>query len=571
MSKRSPRVSRRPILLLVVVLVTITLAVTIISGGSLYRAAFTDTTTRLQETARSQARMMEAMARHAQQAEGGAFEATLAQVRAAHGSFRGFGETGEFTLARRSGDQIEFLLRHRHGSLSSPDAISFHELRAEPMRRALSGDSGTLIGLDYRGETVLAAYEPVALMNLGVVAKIDLEEIRAPFVTAAYYALAAAVILIGLGVIAFQRISYPLIEQVVESEERLLLALESSRLGTWSCSPSSGFSWDDFSAAHFQEDQDHLPGTPQALAELVPSADRAALVSALEEAVSGARALDLELQLAGDSDEPRWLAMRGRRLERDPGVASGTVWDVTAQKEAQLARAALTSELAQKAEEMERFVYTVSHDLKSPLITIQGFLDLLLADASEGDQEALEGDVAQIRRASEQMQALLEDLLELSRIGRLENPRERCPLSEIAEQAVDLLGTRAHGAEIVVAPDLPVVFADRKRIQEVFQNLIENALKFMGDQAAPRVEVGAREEGRERVCYVRDNGVGIAPQFQERVFDLFRRLGKDTPGTGIGLAIVKRIVEHEGGRIWIESDGEAGSTFCFVLPAKEEG
>jgi hypothetical protein len=130
---------------------------------------------------------------------GGAFAATLGQIRDAHARSQGFGETGEFTLAKKEGDQIVFLLSHRHYDLESPEPIAFASNLAEPMRRALSGESGTVVALDYRGERVLAAYEPVAILDLGIVAKIDLAEIRAPYVNAALLIGGAfSLILVGL-------------------------------------------------------------------------------------------------------------------------------------------------------------------------------------------------------------------------------------------------------------------------------------------------------------------------------------------------------------------------------------
>ncbi len=125
-------------------------------------------------------------------------------------------------------------------------------------------------------------------------------------------------------------------------------------------------------------------------------------------------------------------------------------------------------------------------------------------------------------------------------------------------------GTR--GVAVAVAPDLPVVFGDRARLLEVMQNLVENAVKFMGDQAAPRIEIASRQEAGETVLFVRDNGEGIDAKYQERIFELFERLDSGTEGTGIGLALVKRIVTVHGGRVRVESGGEGhGSTFCLTL------
>ncbi|NLC71474.1 MAG: GHKL domain-containing protein [Desulfuromonadaceae bacterium] len=233
------------------------------------------------------------------------------------------------------------------------------------------------------------------------------------------------------------------------------------------------------------------------------------------------------------------------------------------------AREKLVAELEAKNAELERFTYTVSHDLKSPLITIRGFSGLLAKDAEKGDMPRVYSDVEQIKRATDKMQQLLEELLELSRIGRLVNPSKTISLSELVGEAVEILAGRIeNGAvEVSVQEDMPMVFGDRPRLLEVFQNLIENAIKFMGNQSSPRVEIWAEKKGEDVLCYVRDNGIGIPGRYQNKIFGLFERLDQTLEGTGIGLALVKRIIQYHGGRIWIDSEGEGkGSTFVLSLP-----
>jgi len=232
----------------------------------------------------------------------------------------------------------------------------------------------------------------------------------------------------------------------------------------------------------------------------------------------------------------------------------------------------LIAELEEKNAELERFTYTVSHDLKSPLITIKGFLGILEEDIAQGDNERTQADMARISDGADRMASLLDELLDLSRIGRVVGAREEIPLGEIAMEAVALVAGLAEErkVQVTVADGLPVIFGDRLRIREVLQNLVENAIKFMKEEPDPRVEVGGLQRDGESVSFVRDNGMGIDPRYRQKIFDLFDKLDRDTDGTGIGLALVKRIVEVHGGRVWVESDGLGhGSTFYFALPSKE--
>jgi len=267
--------------------------------------------------------------------------------------------------------------------------------------------------------------------------------------------------------------------------------------------------------------------------------------------------------------------VQGRSMGK-PGAErrmNGTVLDVTERKSAEAERMALIGELEQKNDELERFTYTVSHDLKSPLITVRGFLGSIQQDVAEGRFDRLSHDVERILSATSRMQRLLDELLTLSRIGRLSNPPERVPFAELVGEASALVRGRLDAARVRVdvQEDLPAVFGDRSRLIQVLQNLFDNAAKFMGDQPNPRVLAGTRpstSEGRP-VFFVEDNGQGMDPSHLQKVLGLFEKLDAHTDGTGVGLAIVKRVVEVHGGKLWVESKGRGqGTTVCFTLPTR---
>lgn len=229
-----------------------------------------------------------------------------------------------------------------------------------------------------------------------------------------------------------------------------------------------------------------------------------------------------------------------------------------------------TAELEARNAEMERFTYTVSHDLRSPLVTIQGFNGFLKGDIEKGDKEKVKVDLRLIEEAVTKMDRLLRETLELSRIGRVANPPEDVPFGEIVQEALLQTSQRIKSArmDVLVANDLPVVHVDRMRIVEAMVNFIENSIKYKGEQQNPRIDIGYRTKAKETVFYVRDNGMGIDPSQHQKVFDLFYKVNNKSEGTGAGLAIVKRIIEVHGGRIWIESELGKGTTVCFTLPVR---
>ncbi|MGY8769901.1 MAG: PAS domain-containing sensor histidine kinase [Pirellulales bacterium] len=249
----------------------------------------------------------------------------------------------------------------------------------------------------------------------------------------------------------------------------------------------------------------------------------------------------------------------------------GTHTDITESKLAQREREKLIAKLGAQNEELERFAYTVSHDLKSPLVTIKGYIGMLTVDIVKEDQEAIDEDLSYISSAADTMAGLLNDVLELSRVGRQANSLQEIPLDQLANEVLKLVHGQIQekNVQVQVLPKLPIIYGDRLRLLEVLQNLIDNAIKYMGDQPNPKVEIGASNRDGHTVYFVKDNGIGIASNYRETIFGLFDQLDPRIEGSGIGLALVKRIIEVHQGRIWVESEGLGhGSTFYFTLAPK---
>lgn len=274
--------------------------------------------------------------------------------------------------------------------------------------------------------------------------------------------------------------------------------------------------------------------------------------------------------------KPRWVSASKAPLRDTNDQIVGIVGisrDITERKLAELERERLIGDLENRNAELERFTYTVSHDLRSPLVTIDGFLGYVERNAGTGNMDKVHDDIQRIKAAVKKMQSLLKDLLELSRIGRMMNDPETIPFNDLARSALENVAGQLKNCKAEVnLEDIPdVVHGDRTRLIEVLQNLLDNACKYMGSQPAPCITIGRRSsESGAPVFFVYDNGMGIEPRYHNTVFGLFNKLDSASEGTGIGLALTKRIIEIHKGRIWVESEGQGkGSTFCFTLASNE--
>jgi PAS domain S-box-containing protein len=270
---------------------------------------------------------------------------------------------------------------------------------------------------------------------------------------------------------------------------------------------------------------------------------------------------------------PRTVWVNARRVDIQGGTILFTCRDVTELHNVRLEHERLIARLESQNAELERFVYTASHDLRTPIVSTKWLVGAIEQDLAQGKTQRALDDLRRIHASCDRMVELLDDLLELSRIGRVTNLAEDVALGDLAREAIAALAgqIRARGVRVEVAEGLPVVRGDRARLAEIVQNLVENAIKYMGSQPDPRIEIGGRRAGKESLFHVRDNGMGIEPRYHEKVFGLFDQLDPRSEGVGVGLALVKRIVELHGGRVWCESEGLGqGSTFFVALPVSSE-
>jgi PAS domain S-box-containing protein len=381
------------------------------------------------------------------------------------------------------------------------------------------------------------------------------------------------------------------------SEELRRLALEAAGLGTWRFDPATGATeWDERARDLFGI-TDPNASMEDVFRRIHPDDEERVRgeVAAAFDPETG-QGYDTAYRLHCGPGDLRWLRVQGRVLsEPGPGGARryvGLVSDETAMRSAALERERLLGDLATLNVELERrveertralqaavaeqesFVYTVSHDLKAPLLSMQGMTTLLAEALDGGDLEDARFYLDRLRRNVTRMGGLLTDLLALARIATVEEHPEEIPLDTAISAAVNQVEPylTARRVEVRLPEVCPAVFLPRSELDQVLTNLLSNAAKWAGREGrAPVVQIGCIDDGARVTLRVEDNGPGIPAQHRERVWGLFQRLDSKTEGTGVGLAIVKRIIERHGGRAGVEESALGGAAFVVTLPGPRSG
>jgi PAS domain S-box-containing protein len=358
-----------------------------------------------------------------------------------------------------------------------------------------------------------------------------------------------------------------------QSEQRLRLALGAAGAGVWEWDLATDqTTWDESVEAMAAIDRKTFQGTIVSWLELMHPEDVGNVPEARRRTVEENQPYAVEFRIRGrEGDWRHWMA-RGdllRGVDGRPLKLVGISWDVTEAKLAQEQIRQYAAELERKNREMEQFVYSVSHDLKSPLVTCKGFTGILKEDLADGKiAEALDS-AQRVEHATQHMGRLIEDLLQLSRVGRITSQTETVDVSRLVSELTEELRLAAKpGVEVEIQQDMPAIIADPVAVSRLFQNLLVNAFRYGCTGEHPRIEIGSDVTGSEVRFFVRDNGPGIPPEYQKKVFGLFQRLEANQEGTGIGLAIVSKIMEVQGGRVWVESTPGAGATFWLCFPSE---
>jgi PAS domain S-box-containing protein len=365
-----------------------------------------------------------------------------------------------------------------------------------------------------------------------------------------------------------------------ESEERSRMAIDAAELGTWFCDVQHDeMSWSKKFGTLFGLTSDTKLTYQEILQNIHPD-DRHQIDQAIENTLKLGVPYDIEHRVIWPDSSVHWMAAKGRSHRNPEGLTlhlQGVLMDITERKKAQEAskhREALerrSAELTRSNDDLQQFAYIAAHDLQEPLRMVSSYTQLLAkrykgrldSDADEFIAYAVDG--------AHRMQLLIADLLAYCRVGTTgKRPTETSSETALDRALLNLRGAIQESGGVVTHDPMPTVMADGAQLIQLFQNVIGNAIKYRSAEP-PRVHVSARKESPDEWIFsMRDNGLGIAPQFFEKIFVMFQRLHgrEEFSGTGIGLALSRKIADRHGGRMWVESDAGRGSTFYLALPER---
>jgi len=569
---------RKRLFLLIGIMGAVALTIGVSVFMMLYQTAFNEQKKRLKETVQSQARMIETIMQHETLSHKGDPETraadVLEQLIEAHNRYTTRSKTFEFTLARQEGDQIFFMLNHGSGKRIHRKPVPFDSNLAEPMRRALSGKSGTLVGLDYQGVMVLAAHEPVPRLKLGLVAKIDLSEIRAPFIKAGMVVAGIGIVLILIGSWLFIKVSEPILVQLQKQlvqMETLVISLQDSQ--------------NQFKRI-IQNNADAIVVTVDGIIQFAnPAAETifGRSVSDLSGKDIGFPILEkkrADIQILHPSGKKVTATMHTAQIEWEKTPAHLISFhDITQKKKMEEKQKKLEQQLAQaqKMESVGRLAGGVAHDYNNALTTIMGYTELAMMDADP--KGPLYADLSQVLKASQRARDITRQLLAFARKQTI--APVALNLNPTVEGMIKML-RRLIGEDIDLVwqpgKNLWNVRMDPSQIEQILANLCINArdaIKGVGKitietntvvfDAAYCADHAGFIPGEFVLLAVSDNGCGMDKKILSQMFEPFFTTKAVDKGTGLGLSTVYGIVKQNNGFTNVYSEPGKGTTIKIYL------
>ena len=595
--------------LLIIVLITVVLIVEGITLSMLYNAAFEQQRSQLTATAKNQAKLIESVAKFDKNYsnsdhENGFIGATLSQIREAHFEKYAFGKTGEFLFGKKEKGKIHFLLPYRF-EVDKKEKENIHWLTlgstyAEPMQLALSGKSGTVIARDYRGVEVLAAYEPIEVLDFGIVVKIDVSEIRSPYIYTGMISIVIALILIVIGAIIFLRITNPIIKGLKESEaafkqseSRLNEAQHLAKVGSWELDLLKGeLNWSDEIFNMFDIDKEKFEATYEAFLNAIHPEDRDEVNRAYSDSLVNRKPYEISHRLQMSDGTIKYVHETCESFfddEHKPVRSVGTVQDITeiklAEIELEIYQVQLeglveerTKELKSAQDELVRkgrlatlgqLTATVSHELRNPLGAMRPSLYIIEKKCNQED-ERVKNAIQRLDRNIDRCDRIIDELLDFTRITELNSQPtdiEQWLMSVIEEQEIP----EGITVKEELSSDGVILNVDEELLRRAFINVFENGCHSMMDEnqqlvSTERAQISIETHINDKrvEILVRDVGSGMSKEIIEKIYEpLFSTKGF---GVGLGMPTVKQIMEQHNGGIEISSDENKGTSVLLWLP-----
>ena len=572
---------------LISILITTTSIVTLSTLWILYETSFNEERLRLIDMVKSRARLIEAVARYdlkegkeQNQSFADAHSRTLSQIIDAHKNFQGFGETGEFTLARKDKNKIKFILRQRHSHLAIPEPVNFDSKLAVPMQLALLRHSGTVIGKDYRGENVLAAYEPVRVLNLGIVAKIDLTEIREPYIRSALYILIIVMLVSLLGSLLFFYIIIPVINKIKDTEQRfhqlflnnyMPVLLVNARNAKIIEANKSAVKYYGYTLKELKSYKIDIL-SPDSTTHILPKLQQ---VQASKD-----KSLFTQQRLQNGDIRDVEILMSPVKINNETLIYC-VVLDITnkLKKENEHARLEKDLEQARKMEALGQLTGGIAHDFNNMLGIIMGYTELSLEKLSNDTDSKIPGYLEQVTTASQRAKELIASMMLFSRSG--DGDYQAIDISTLVKEDLKMLRSIIPTSIEInshIEKNLPAVLIEPVKLQQLLMNLCVNARDAMDSQGTLAVKLENRKIINETclISYERingdwvdlsvtDTGSGMSEDVMQHLFEPFFTTKVQGKGTGMGMAVVHGIIQDLKAHVLIDTEVGKGTTIHILF------
>ncbi|MGN7611955.1 sensor histidine kinase [Magnetococcales bacterium HHB-1] len=564
--------------------VTMTLIVATVAMILLYKAIFDQHHTRLIAKAKGEARLMESIARHelimgrsySHQTASNAVQHIFLE---AHRHFTPGSDSEETYIVQRQEGKISFVLRHNRHGLSQPASIAYNAPFAEPFRRALNGESGLWQGQDQQGNDLLMAYEPVELLKLAILVKMDHHEIFLPFLHTVPVTLILIFFVILIGILfidrLFKNVLHRTQDQITEAEA--IIAASPVPLAIFRASDGLMLYANDVAKTLFFLVEDDLLVYGDAILHPPKENQESWLDQVRREGYLNG--WEAKIQKHG-TEEQQWMAISAQKtLFAGDEAYTVSLHDITTyrqkikilkQKKQQLVARVRrrTTEWEASNRDLEAFTYAVSHDLRAPLHNIDGFSRIIKEDYGHTLDTQVNNYLSKVRRGVHRMRKRIDALLLFSRSTRGDMRGQRLDISTIAAHLATDIQKRypEQKVDLKIEPNM-VAQGDQRLMTTALTQLLDNAWKFTSKTAQPRIELRQKKNDAGHIFYLCDNGAGFDENYQDKLFIPFQRLHSDRefPGIGMGLAIVARIIHRHGGVIEGHGTPGEGATFSFSL------